>query len=100
MKFPNAIQKALGELRHTLHAIHKEYLEGITADQVENSLRKGFEIIEEYSDDPRGPSCLVLCWINDSPLHIVCAPHEDALIIISKYKPTTIKWMKEYKTRR
>jgi len=100
MTFLDAIRKNLGKLRHTLHAIQKEYSEGITADQIEKTLKAGFELIEEYPDDPRGASGLILCWIEDSPLHIVCAPHEDVIIIISKYEPTMDKWMDDYKTRR
>ena len=94
------IDSRLDKLRHTLHALKEEVAENITAEQVETGLKAGFEIIEEYPDDPRGCSCLVLFYIDDRPFHAVCAPHEDALIIITVYKPDLNRWMSDYKTRK
>ena len=34
------------------------------------------------------------------PFHAVCAPHEDALIIITVYRPDLNRWIPNYKTRR
>jgi hypothetical protein len=46
----------------------------ITARDVRQVVKRG-TIIEEYPDDPRGPSCLMLGYGLDSrPIHIVCAP--------------------------
>ena len=74
--------------------------EGITAGELNDALRESFEIIEEYPDDPRGPSCLLLCRINGLPFHVVCAPHEDTLIIISVYRPDKEKWCQDSRSRR
>ncbi|HJH25349.1 MAG TPA: hypothetical protein C5S37_00940 [Methanophagales archaeon] len=38
--------------------------------------------------------------IDKNPFHAVCAPHEDALIIITVYRPDLNIWMPNYKTRR
>jgi len=100
MDIYHEITLRLGNIKHTLHALKEEALDNITAEQVENALKAGFNVIEEYSDDPRGLSCLVLCFSDDIPVHIVCAPHEDALIIITVYRPDISKWTNDYKKRR
>jgi ribulose bisphosphate carboxylase small subunit len=93
------IEERLNNTRHTLHALEKQFEDGITAKQVDEALRHGFEIVEDYPEDPRGHSCLVLCWKEDIPLHVVCAPHEDALIIITTYIPTEKEWSRDFKER-
>ncbi|MFZ3059654.1 MAG: DUF4258 domain-containing protein [Candidatus Methanoperedens sp.] len=90
----------LNNLKHTIHALKEEASDGITAEQLENALKSGFEVIEEYPDDPRGISCMVLCSIAGKPVHVVCAPHEDALIIITVYIPDASKWTDNYKKRK
>ncbi|MFQ6055957.1 MAG: DUF4258 domain-containing protein [Methanosarcinales archaeon] len=90
----------LNNIKHTLHALVDEAEDDLNAEQVEIALKQGFEIIEEYPDDPRGYSCLLLCFLGDIPIHVVCAPHEDVLIIITVYKPDLSKWHSDYKTRR
>ena len=94
------IDSRLDKLRHTFHALKEEDAENITAEQVEGGLKVGFEVVEEYPDDLRGCSCLVLFFIDGKPFHAVCAPHEDALIIITVYIPDLNIWMPDYKTRR
>ena len=39
------------------------------------------KILEQFSKVPQGHSCLLLTWVNNTPVHIVCAAHEDVLII-------------------
>lgn len=100
MNLVQEITLRLNNLKHTLHALKEEASDGITAEQLEKALKSKFEVIEEYPDDPRGFSCLVLCSIAGKPVHVVCAPHEDALIIITVYRPDISKWTKDYKKRR
>ena len=100
MDIYHEITLRLGNIKYTLHALKEEALDNITAEQVENALKLGFNVIEEYSDDPRGVSCLLLCFSDGMPVHIVCAPHEDALIIITVYRPDISKWTDDYKKRR
>lgn len=90
----------LGNIRHSLHALEEQVKEGLTAEDVESALKAGFEIVEDYPDDPRGHSCLLLSWKGSTPMHVVCAPHEDALIIITTYIPKEGEWNKDYKKRR
>ncbi|MCX9014148.1 MAG: DUF4258 domain-containing protein [Candidatus Methanoperedens sp.] len=100
MNIKQEINLRLNNLKHTIHALKEEASDGITAEQLENALKSGFEVIEEYTDDPRGISCMVLCSIAGKPVHVVCAPHEDALIIITVYIPDASKWTDNYKKRK
>jgi len=87
-------------VRHSFHALKEEMMEGLTAQEVEQALLKGFELVEDYPDDPRGHSCLILIWIKDKPVHVVCAPHEEALIIVTVYVPSIEEWKENFRTRR
>lgn len=60
------------------------------------------EIIEDYPEDVRGHSCLMLAFppTSDRPIHIVCAPRDEYLAIISAYVPTLDKWEPDYRTRK
>lgn len=100
MNIVQEITLRLNNIKHTIHALKEEALDDITAEQVEKALISGFKIIEEYPDDPRGISCLLLCSIAGKPVHVVCAPHEDALIIITVYRPDTTKWTDDYRKRK
>jgi len=94
------IKRQIHNARHTLHALQREAEEGLTADDVCDSVRCGFELVEEYPDDPRGHSCLILTWVKGTPVHLVCAPHEDNLLVITVYTPTVEEWVEGFKTRR
>src|SRR3972149_2823993 len=51
------------------------------------------EGIEEYPKDVRGHSCLLLGFGNrERPIHVVCAPREDYLAIITAYLPDAHEW--------
>ena len=46
------------------------------------------EATEEYPKDARGHSCLLLGFGDQGrPIHVVCAPREDYLAIITAYLP-------------
>ena len=69
-----------------------------TAD-VRKVLEEG-EIIEDYPEDTRGPSCLMLGSGTDGrPIHVVCTPKDEYLAIITAYIPDKAQWSKNYKTR-
>jgi hypothetical protein len=59
------------------------------------------EVIEDYPDDPRGHSCLMMgLGENGRAVHVVCAPKIDYLAIITAYLPDPAEWNVEFKTRR
>ncbi|MEK7576676.1 MAG: DUF4258 domain-containing protein [Patescibacteria group bacterium] len=76
------------------HHAHKErQAEKITLDEIKHALLKG-DIIERYSKDPRGSSCL-LCT---ETVHVVCGMRESKLLVVTNYRPQPPVW-KDYKTR-
>jgi len=72
----------------------------ITSAEVRYCIEAG-ELIEDYPDDPRGHSCLLLGFgIGGRPIHVVCTPKEDYLAIITAYPPDQKGWEADNKTRR
>jgi hypothetical protein len=73
----------------------------ITSEEIEDAIRDG-TIIEPYSDDPRGASCLILGFTsNGRPLHVVCGRLEDKeVLIITAYEPDIKEWERDWKTRK
>ena len=58
-------------------------------------------MIEDYPDDPRGHSCLLLGHGNNGrPIHVVCAPKAEYLAIITAYLPSPDAWGDDFRTRK
>ena len=59
------------------------------------------EVIEDYPEDVRGHSCLVHGYgVGQRDIHVVCAPKDDFLAIITAYLPAEEQWEKGLRTRR
>jgi len=72
----------------------------ISTRDVRDIIEKG-EIIEEYADDLRGPSCLVYGRTREGRvLHAVCAPKSDHLVVVTAYTPSLIEWERDFRTRK
>ena len=72
----------------------------ITTSEVHMIIDNG-EVIEDYPEDVRGHSCLVLgCGEDNRPVHVVCSPKEDYLAIITEYLPDGEQWEDNYKKRK
>jgi hypothetical protein len=61
-----------------------------------------YEIIEEYPKDKYLPSYLVYAKNKNEVIHILFATdfENETIKIITAYKPTLDKWLKDLKTRR
>ena len=71
----------------------------ISASEVCTVIEFG-ELVEDYPEDPRGHSCLMLGFgANDRPIHVVCSPKDDYLAIITAYVPDADKWTKGFRMR-
>ena len=58
------------------------------------------EVIEDYPKDARGRSCLLLGFGDrERPIHVVCAPREDYLAIITAYLPDAHEWSSDFRRR-
>ena len=72
----------------------------ITREEVEGVIEDG-EVIEDYPDDQRGHSCLLLgCGELGRPIHVVGAPRSDYLAVITAYVPDEETWDEDFSTRR
>ena len=59
------------------------------------------DLIEDYPEDARGHSCLLHGQgVDQRDIHVVCAPKEDFLAIITAYLPTADEWAQDLRTRR
>ena len=71
----------------------------ISTSDVHKVIKEG-EIIEDYPEDARGHSCLMLgSGLNGNPIHIVCSPKDSYLAVITAYIPDQNQWEKNFKTR-
>jgi hypothetical protein len=71
----------------------------ISIEEIRNAIFHG-EIIEEYPDDVRGESCLVLYAAGRRPVHVVCAPRTDYLAVITAYLPAPEQWSGDFRVRK
>ena len=64
----------------------------ISAPDVREAVEQG-ELVEDYPEDARGHSCLILGHgVDGTPLHVVCSPKTDYLAIITAYIPSSQEW--------
>ena len=72
----------------------------ITSDEIRTVIMQG-EAIEDYPEDTRGHSCLLHGQgIGQRDIHVVCAPKEEFLAVITAYLPTGDQWEQDLRTRR
>jgi hypothetical protein len=58
-------------------------------------------VIEDYPEDPRGHSCLMLGFGSEErPMHVVCAPKQDYLAVITAYLPDEGEWSRDFTRRK
>ena len=97
-KIISSAKKKILFLPHAINQMsHPERM--ITVDEIREALFNG-EVIEEYPEDARGESCLVLHAGGNRVIHVVCSPKSEYLAIITAYLPAPEQWSTDYKTRR
>ncbi len=103
MDFINLIKEsAKKKIIYTLHALDGMNVvdDLITTDEIKYVILGG-DIIEDYPDDKRGHSCLMFGIPGSKrPVHVVCAPKEEYLAIITAYIPSLEKWESDFKRRK
>jgi len=71
----------------------------IEPSEIREVIYKG-EIIEDYPNDARGHSCLMVgIGISNRSIHVVCSPKEDFLAVITAYIPAKNKWTDNFRRR-
>lgn len=58
------------------------------------------QLIEDYPEDARGHSCLLLHAPEGRPVHVVCSPKEDYLAVITAYVPDLAFWSEDFRSRK
>jgi hypothetical protein len=72
----------------------------ISVVEIRNVVERG-ELVEDYPEDVRGHSCLILGYgTGGTPIHVVCSPKGDYLAIVTAYIPNLEEWEYGYKKRR
>jgi hypothetical protein len=100
---PSVCQAVRARLvRVSAHALREAEVDQLTIEDIEAATLSG-ECIEDYPDDPRGPSCLVLGHLTDGgAVHALWgfdAPSRQA-ILITVYRPDPQRWSEDLRTRR
>ena len=71
----------------------------ISRADVETTVTQG-ALVEDYPEDERGHSCLLLGAGNGRrPVHVVCSPKEEYLAIITAYIPDPAQWSPDFLRR-
>jgi hypothetical protein len=96
----------------TRHARDELIADVLEEEQVWTSiLDTTAEIIEDYPADPRGPSCLILSFVQEQPVHTVVAYPSRRfatqrqlpalVVLITAYRPDRrpAEWSADYRTR-
>ena len=83
------------------HAIRQMFHRDIAKDDVIRAINTG-QVIIDYPDDTPYPSCLILGFIDDNPIHVVFAFDRENKtgIIITAYIPALKLWAEDFKSRR
>jgi hypothetical protein len=93
-----AANKRLLFLPHTIRQMSRPD-RMISTAEVESVVKLG-EVIENYPEDARGHSCLMLGFGKDNRVvHVVCVPKDEYLAIITTYLPDPDQWTPDFKGR-
>lgn len=72
----------------------------ITTLEIKKIIYTG-KLVEDYPNDPRGHSCLILgVGNNNRNIHVVCAPKNDYLAVITAYIPSEDEWDSKFILRK
>ena len=72
----------------------------IATEEVRAVIEQG-DLVEDYPDDSRGHSCLMLGFGEGGrSIHVVCAPKDEYLAIITAYLPDPHEWAEGFRQRR
>lgn len=73
------------------HAINQMFKRDISVENIQAIIESGI-IINEYPNDKPFPSCLMLGFISERPLHLVIGITKKNCVIITAYEPDPDLW--------
>jgi hypothetical protein len=71
---------------YTLHAEIERRADDLTFYQIEEAVLSG-DVLEQYADEGRGESCLIIGFSDRIPIHVVCGRRGNSISIITVYVP-------------
>jgi len=81
---------------YSMHGDRERMNDNLMISDVEEALLSG-RILENYPEDKRGESCLVVGFSDSGvPVHIVCGERDDKVVIITVYIPRPPKFKTPY----
>ena len=89
-------------VRFTMHARAEMDADNVVTSSLMRAISSdSSEVVEDYPEDRRGHSCLILVWENEaSPIHVCCAVHDETVVIITVYRPRLEVWEDDWRTRK
>lgn len=89
------------EIKFSGHAIRQMFQRGLKRNDVLAVIQSG-EIIIDYPDDTPYPSCLLLGFVQEIPIHVVLATDQTQQmgIVITAYVPDDKLWTNDFRARR
>jgi|SRR5690606_29449864 len=96
----NPIYFRCSELIYSDHAISQMFSRDISTEDIEATIKFG-EIISDYPNDKPLPSCLILGYVSNRPLHLVIAINEteNKCVVITAYEPDPSIWDQNFKSK-
>jgi len=93
----NSVNLKCNDLKFSDHAVSQMFKRDISIYDIESILSNG-KIIGNYPNDKPFPSCLILGFIDDRPIHLVVAfkENESFCIIVTAYQPDNLLWDKDF----
>jgi len=73
------------------HADKEAAEEDIDIIEIRSAILAG-EYLEEYEDTGRGESCLILGFVEQRPIHVVCGWRNNKVVVITMYEPKPPKF--------
>lgn len=85
----------------SVHALAQMFRRRISEQEVTSVVLKGV-VIASYPKDQPYPSCLLLGYVNERPLHVVAASDtkSETVYIITAYEPDLTIWNANFRTRK
>ncbi len=82
------------------HAIRRMFSRQLSKDDIVTIIDQG-RVISDYPDDKPYPSCLILGFLDDMPVHVVFALDEQTQtgFVITAYIPDPEIWSEDFSTR-
>ena len=96
-----ALQAAIrdGRIAYGPHFARQMARHGLTLADIAAAFGQGAAtLVEDYPEDVRGHSCLLLGFADGAPIHLVCTAAEPAFLI-TVYRRDAAQWSDDFRSR-